>query len=71
MSNPFSRKDFNLTEQMKIARENPSMAEKMRTEAAQLDAEETLKKNTRSLDEFNALSKEQKITFISNNGEVR
>jgi len=71
MSNPFSRHDFNLTEQMKIARENPSMAEKMRTEAAQLDAEETRKKNTRSLDEFNALSKEQKITFISNNGEVR
>jgi len=70
MENPFSKKFFNLTEQMKIEKSDPDLAQKLKVQAAGLDAEEERKKNTRSLDEFNALSKEQKIAFISSGGVV-
>ena len=70
MGNPFSRQDFNLMEQMKIAKSDPGLAEKLREQAAIADAEAARQANTRSLVEFNQLDKAAKIKFIKNGGEV-
>ena len=70
MGNPFSRQDFNLMEQMKIAKSDPGLAEKLREQAAITDAEAARQANTRSLVEFNQLDKAAKIKFIKNGGEV-
>jgi hypothetical protein len=70
-NNPFARKTQNLTEQMRITKSDPALAERLRAEAAELDAEERRQAHTRSLDEFNAMDKDAKIKFIENGGEVR
>jgi len=69
-NNPFAKKTQNLTEQMKITRSDPALAERLKAEAVTLDAEERRHAHTRSLDEFNAMDKGAKIKFIENGGEV-
>ena len=68
--NPFTKQNFNLTEQMKVTREDPSLADQLKVEALAIDAENDRKTRTRTLDEFNSLSTNQKLEFIKNNGEI-
>jgi hypothetical protein len=55
---------------MLLRKADPGLAKKMEQEAVALDAEETRKSQTRTLDEFNSLDREGKIRFIKNGGEV-
>jgi len=69
-SNPWAKKTLNLTRQMEITKENPTLAQRMEQEARAMDAEESRKAHTRTIAEFNELDKEAKIRFISSGGEI-
>jgi len=69
-NNPWAKKTFNLTQQMMIEKADPKLAQKMKQEASELDAEERRKTHTRSLAEFNEMDKDGKINFIRDGGEV-
>ena len=70
MENVFAKKSFNLTEQMRLIRENPELAAQLKTEAAAIDAADERKKKTRTVKEFAALDAEGKIEFIKSGGRV-
>jgi hypothetical protein len=68
--NPFCKKDFNLTKQGLIFKEDPKLFEKLKADAVVIDAEEKRKEMTRTVCEFSELDKEQRIAFIRRGGEV-
>ena len=68
--NPFTKRDFNLTEQMILTKENPELAAQLRAEAHFLDAERERLRRRRSLIEFNKLTAAEKVRFIRDGGEV-
>ena len=69
--NPFAKQHFNLTEQMIVTREDPTLAKQLEAEAVHLDAELERKQKTRTVAEFNELDKDGKINFIRGGGEVK
>jgi hypothetical protein len=78
MNNPFlPGPDFNLTEQGRITKENPGLAENLRREADKSKSEaaavlsyvRTLG-NELSAEKFNALTPEQKVAFGSIGGNI-
>jgi hypothetical protein len=68
--NPWVKKTFNLTNQSIIQKADSALAERLKKEAIELDAEEARKANCRSIDEFNELDTVGKIQFINSGGEV-
>ena len=68
--NPFSKRNWNLTRQMELTKEDPEKAEELRAEAHFLDAEHERLKKRRSLAEFNKLSASEKVLFIRGGGEI-
>jgi hypothetical protein len=70
MKNPFCKKYFNLTEQGRMLKEDPAGAERLRTEAAELDRKDERQEKTRTVAEFNELDREGKIRFIEGGGIV-
>ena len=68
--NPFKKRDFNLTEQMILQKEDPERAAQLRAEAHFLDSERERMRRRRSLSEFNLLSTPEKVAFIRSGGEV-
>ena len=68
--NPFSKKYYNMTEQMVVTKENPELAKQLKAAAVHLDAELERKQKTRTVAEFNELDKAGKINFIRRGGEV-
>jgi hypothetical protein len=68
--NPWAKKTLNLTNQSIIQKADSALAERLKKEAVELDAEEARKANCRSIDEFNQLDQAGKIQFIKSGGEV-
>jgi hypothetical protein len=68
--NPFTKRDWNLTEQMVLTKEDPEKAKQLQAEAHFLDSERERMRRRRSLSEFNLLSAAEKVQFIRDGGEV-
>ena len=68
--NPFSKLFNNLTEQMLIVKQDPGLAKQLQEEAKILDAEYERKKRTRTLGEFNEMTRDGKVQFIQAGGEI-
>ena len=68
--NPFTKRDWNLTQQMILQKEDPERAEQLRAEGHFLDSERERMRRKRSLSEFNLLNATEKVRFIRDGGEV-
>jgi hypothetical protein len=68
--NPWTKKDFNLTEQVTVEKADPVLAGRLKAAAPAIDAEEQRKKYSRNLQEFNEMDTAGKVKFIQNGGEI-
>ena len=71
MNNPFTKQFFSLTEQARIYQKDPAEGERLKAEAAALDAWAEQQSRICTVSDFNAMDIPAKVAFVKSGGAIQ